>query len=152
MFLFKLLFELSIPPRNIFIICYLTKQFMGDIELVNTSFDLTLMGSIFFNFSYHISRSNKTCLLYFILFFYFHFTLCCFTIVYWFCHTLTWISHGCTCIIIILEHLHCALKKPPTLWPSLFPSFPSNWPSSSALGHHWSTFCHSRFACPKHFV
>ena len=77
------------PKKTKIMICYLTKQFMGDIELVNTSFDLTLMGSIFFNFSYHISRSNKTCLLYFILFFYFHFTLCCFTIVYWFCHTLT---------------------------------------------------------------
>ena len=24
------------------------------------------------------------------------FTLFCFTILYWFCHTLTWISHGCT--------------------------------------------------------
>ena len=26
----------------------------------------------------------------------FVFTLFCFTILYWFCHTLTWISHGCT--------------------------------------------------------
>ena len=26
----------------------------------------------------------------------FIFTLFCFTILYWFCHTLTWISHGCT--------------------------------------------------------
>ena len=28
--------------------------------------------------------------------FFFFFTLFCFTILYWFCHTLTWISHGCT--------------------------------------------------------
>ena len=36
----------------------------------------------------------------FVLFFYFFliFTLFCFTILYWFCHTLTWIHHGCTCI------------------------------------------------------
>ena len=26
------------------------------------------------------------------------FTLFYFTILYWFCHTLTWIHHGCTCI------------------------------------------------------
>ena len=26
-----------------------------------------------------------------------HFTLFYFTILYWFCHTLTWIHHGCTC-------------------------------------------------------
>ena len=26
----------------------------------------------------------------------FIFTLFCFTLLYWFCHTLTWISHGCT--------------------------------------------------------
>ena len=63
------------PKKTKIMICYLTKQFMGDIELVNTSFDLTLMGSIFFNFSYHISRSNKTCLLYFIFCFFFIFIL-----------------------------------------------------------------------------
>ena len=35
----------------------------------------------------------------FILFYFlktFIFTLFCFTILYWFCHTLTWIRHGCT--------------------------------------------------------
>ena len=26
------------------------------------------------------------------------FTLFCFTILYWFCHTLTWIHQGCTCV------------------------------------------------------
>ena len=30
------------------------------------------------------------------LFFFFFFTLFCFTILYWFCHTLTWIRHGDT--------------------------------------------------------
>ena len=28
----------------------------------------------------------------------FSFTLFCFTILYWFCHPLTWISHGCTLV------------------------------------------------------
>ena len=31
-----------------------------------------------------------------VFFLIFIFTLFCFTILYWFCHTLTWISHGCT--------------------------------------------------------
>ena len=36
---------------------------------------------------------------YFILFLkIFIFTLFYFTILYWFCHTLTWISHRCTCV------------------------------------------------------
>ena len=64
---------------------------------------------------------------YFLFFFYFHFTLCCFTIVYWFCHTLTWISHGCTWVpnpeppshfpphIISLDH-PCA-PAPSILYP-----------------------------------
>ena len=30
--------------------------------------------------------------------FFFIFTLFCFTILYWFCHTLAWIHHGCTCV------------------------------------------------------
>ena len=32
------------------------------------------------------------------VFFFLIFTLFYFTILYWFCHTLTWIHHGCTCI------------------------------------------------------
>ena len=37
----------------------------------------------------------------FVLFFFliFIFTFFCFTIRYWFCHTLTWISHGCTWVL-----------------------------------------------------
>ena len=34
----------------------------------------------------------------FFFFLIFIFTLCYFAILYWFCHTLTWIHHGCTCI------------------------------------------------------
>ena len=32
------------------------------------------------------------------LFSFFYFTLFYFTILYWFCHTSTWICHGCTCV------------------------------------------------------
>ena len=46
-------------------------------------------------------RSMLTTLLFIYLFIYFLiliFTLFYFTILYWFCHTLTWIHHGCTCV------------------------------------------------------
>ena len=33
-----------------------------------------------------------------VLFLIFIFSLFYFTILYWFCHTLTWIQHGCTCV------------------------------------------------------
>ena len=33
------------------------------------------------------------------LFFFFNFTLFYFTILYWFCHTSTWIRHRCTCVL-----------------------------------------------------
>ena len=36
--------------------------------------------------------------IFFNFFLIFIFTLFYFTILYWFCHTLTWIHHGCTCI------------------------------------------------------
>ena len=56
---------------------------------------------------------------FFNIFLIFIFTLFCFTVLYWFCHTLTWISHWCTWVpnpeppshlaphIISLDHL-CA--------------------------------------------
>ena len=33
-----------------------------------------------------------------LFFFLFNWTLNYFTILWWFCHTFTWISHGCTCV------------------------------------------------------
>ena len=54
--------------------------------------------------------------IYFILFLIFIFTLFYFTILYWFCHTLTWIHHGCTCV---LKH------EPPSHLP----------PHNISLGH-----------------
>ena len=38
---------------------------------------------------------SVACFYFFLIFI---FTLLCFTILYWFCHTLTWIHHGCTCV------------------------------------------------------
>ena len=40
-------------------------------------------------------KKNKR---YFILFFSVLFIYFYFTILYWFCHTLTWVRHGCTCV------------------------------------------------------
>ena len=54
---------------------------------------------------------------YVLFFLIFIFTLFYFTILYWFCHTLTWIYHGCTCIP---KHEH----------PSHLP------PHNISLGHH----------------
>ena len=52
-----------------------------------------------------------------LFFFNFIFTLFYFTILYWFCHTLTWIHHGCTCV-------------PKLELPSHLP------PHNISLGHH----------------
>ena len=46
----------------------------------------------------------------------FIFTLFYLTILYWFCHTLTWIHHGCTCV---------PKHEPPSLFP----------PHNISLGH-----------------
>ena len=43
---------------------------------------------------FHV-RLNVYCLFVFLICI---FTLFYFTILYWFCHTLTWIHHGCTCV------------------------------------------------------
>ena len=54
---------------------------------------------------------------YFLFIFSFIFTLFYFTILYWFCHTLTWIHHGCTCV---------PKHEPPSHLP----------PHNISLGHH----------------
>ena len=73
------------------------------------------------------------------IFLIFIFTLFCFTILYWFCHTLTWISYGCTWVpkheplshfpthIISLDH-------PRAPAPSiLYPVSNIDWPFISYL-------------------
>ena len=54
---------------------------------------------------------------YFYFFKLFIFTLFYFIILYWFCHTLTWIHHGCTCV---------PKHEPPSDLP----------PHNISLGHH----------------
>ena len=44
-----------------------------------------------------------------------------FTILYWFCHTLTWIHHGCTCV----PHLETPSHIPPHTIPLGHPSIPA---------------------------
>ena len=59
--------------------------------------DVVFQGGIFFR---ALSLLNNYVVIYsmalkeIILFYYFFFTLFYFTILYWFCHTLTWIHHG----------------------------------------------------------
>ena len=60
---------------------------------------------------------NKSFYFYFFKFFSYCFTLFCFTILYWFCHTLTWIHHGCICV---------PKHEPPSHLP----------PHNISLGHH----------------
>ena len=99
------------------------------------SFGLSL-GSLFcFINLFHYSYTVKTLL--WLLYLYskssswiaclFIFTLFCFTILYWFCHTLTWIHHGCSWVpnpeppshlpahIISLDHPHA--PAPCILYP-----------------------------------
>ena len=47
--------------------------------------------------SFCIPRPNLPVTPVFLFFLIFIFALFYFTILYWFCHTLTWIHHGCTC-------------------------------------------------------
>ena len=44
-----------------------------------------------------------------------------FTILYWFCHTLTWVHHGCTCV----PHPEPHFYLPPYLIPQGHPSAPA---------------------------
>ena len=49
--------------------------------------------------TFQIFSNNRHSHFFFYYFFLiFIFTLFYFTILYWFCHTLTWIHHGCTCV------------------------------------------------------
>ena len=46
------------------------------------------------------------------LFYFYFFTLFYFTILYWFCHTSTWICHRCTRVPIILDSVPSSLPTP----------------------------------------
>ena len=66
---------------------------------------------------YSFIKKDKISLSFFLILI---FTLFYFTILYWFCHTLTWIHHGCTCV----PHS----ETPPTSLPI---------PSLSVVSVHW---------------
>ena len=75
---------------------------------------LAIIYSATMNTGVHVSLSFFFNLLFFLFLKNFIFTLFCFAILYWFCHTLTWTCHGCTWVPIFLimsdvEHLFTCL-------------------------------------------
>ena len=97
--------------------CWLNSSFSFCLQVSITSNE-TLANSIFF--SYLFIYLNLGVFLFFLIFI---FTLFYFTILNWFCHTLTWIHHGCTWVpkheppSRLLPHiisLECKLVQP--LW------------------------------------
>ena len=68
-------------------------------------------------------------LFYFVLFIYLFY----FTILYWFCHALTWIHHGCTCV----PHPEPPFHFPPHPIPQGHPSAPALSTLTHALNLDW---------------
>ena len=60
------------------------------------------------------------------------------TVLYWFCHTLTWISHGCTCV----PHPKPPFRLPPHPFPQGHPSAPAPSTLSHALNLDWQSISH----------
>ena len=79
---------------------------------------------------------NPLCFCFF--FFYSFIYLFYFTILYWFCHTLTWILHGCTCVPHPEPHSHL----PPHPIPPGHPSAPALSTLSHALNMDWRFISH----------
>ena len=61
-----------------------------------------------------------------------------FTILYWFCHTLTWIRHGCTCV----PHPEPPSLLPPHHIPLGHPSVPALSTLSHASSLDWRFISH----------
>ena len=61
-----------------------------------------------------------------------------FTILYWFCHTLTWIGHGCTCV----PHPETPSHLPPRTIPLGHPSAPALSTLYHALNLDWRFISH----------
>ena len=80
----------------------------------------------------------------------FIFTLFYFTILYWFCHTLTWIHHGCTCNPKHVPHSHL----PPHNIPLGHPRAPAPsmlYPASDIGWWFDSYMIVYMFQCPQSF-
>ena len=86
--------------------------------------------------------SNKTFCFFFVMlcyiFFFFFFFFFYFTILYWFCHTLTWIYHGCTCV----PHPEPPSHLPPHTIPLGHPSAPALSTLYLALNLDWRFISH----------
>ena len=63
---------------------------------------------------FYFLQGGGGCYFYFLLRFFFFY----FTILYWFCHTLTWIHHGCTCVPHPEPPSHLHLHPIPLCHPS----------------------------------
>ena len=61
-----------------------------------------------------------------------------FTILYWFCHTLTWIRHGCTCV----PHPESPSHLPPHPIPLSHPSAPAPSTLYHASNLDWRSVSH----------
>ena len=61
-----------------------------------------------------------------------------FTILYWFCHTLTWICHGCSCV----PHPELPSHFPPHPIPLGHPSVPALSTLYHALNVDWRSVSH----------
>ena len=71
--------------------------------------------------------------LFFFSFFSFIYLFIYFTVLYWFCHTLIWIHHGCTCV----PHPEPPSHVPPHPIPLGHPSAPAPSTLSHALNLDW---------------
>ena len=78
-------------------------------------FCIYFLNDVFLAFS--LNNSKKILFIYLFLFYLFIF----FTILHWFCHTLTWIRHGCTCV----PHPELPSHLPPHPIPLVHPSAPA---------------------------
>ena len=79
-----------------------------------------------------------TCHLGFILFYFFNWRLITLQYCGGFCHTLTWISHGCTCV----PHPKPPFRLPPHPFPQGHPSAPAPSTLSHALNLDWQSISH----------
>ena len=98
--------------------------------------------SHYFNFIYLFIDNSV-----YLLFLIFSFTLFYFAILYWFCHTLTWMHHRCTCDPkhVAPSHLpphNIPLGHPHAPAPSmLYPARLSNFHTHSGSKYYWPQIC-----------
>ena len=93
----------------------------------------------------------------FLSFFFFFLTLFYFTILYWFCHTLTWIHHGCFLLLLkyncfTMLYLFLLYNEVNQLYVCTHPlplgssSHTPHHPTLLGITEHWASFLHYRAA------